>query len=135
MPPDPNYDLLQHTLVLPFTLPAISATAQLTLCSFRNLVRFDRIELITDATYAADPANYYVFQATNGDGSQVVASWSTQTGQQGAIAAGVPANMVMNADSNLWAFRTQPSILQLRATKTGTAANATLRVVPHIRYV
>lgn len=94
--------------------------------------RVERVELMTDATYAADPTNYYVF--TLQVGATVVATWSTLTGQEGALTALTPAKMTLSAtDANL--VLAAGGALTLVATKNGAAANITPRVVVHGRTV
>ena len=113
---------------------AIAATTTTAICTpdlFR-LFRVDRAELIVDATYLVDPANYYVF--TLQAGATVIATWSTLTGQQGTLTANVPATMVLTAtDLNRVVPLGVP--LTLVATKNGAAANVQPTIAVHGRTV
>ena len=59
---DPN-TMLTEVFRASRDLPAISATITLPVMtsSFEHLVRVGRVELMVDATYTADTANYYAF--------------------------------------------------------------------------
>lgn len=114
-------------------LPAISATIVLAMLTLQRQFRFTAVELISDVTYTQDPANYYVFTLKHG--ATTVATWSTLTGAQGTITAGVPAAMVLAADSGQALVGAAGEVLSLTATKNGAAVNITPRVVAHGRYV
>ncbi len=116
----------------PFALPAVSATTTLALTTLPLRFRLDRAELIVDATYTQDPANYYVF--TLQAGGTVLGTWSTLTGQQGTLTGGTPAAMVLaTPDANL--VNIAGNVLSLVCTKFGAAANATLRINVHGRHL
>lgn len=134
LPRDGTTDIFQDGRSLPFTLPAISATVTLGLTTVDRTFRVKRVEIVVDSTYTADPANFYAFTLIHGGGSTVAASFSTQTSAQGAITAGVPVTMVLNATD---ASRVCAALdtLSLVATKNGTAANITPRIVLHGTYV
>ncbi len=57
-------------------------------CAISNVI-------LTDTTgITAHSANYRTITLQNGAGSQTYYSWSTKTGDQGALAAGTAANMI-----------------------------------------
>lgn len=113
--------------------PAASATSTFVLGTAKRAFRVESVELIDDAGYAADAANYYVFTLVHGSGPTTAATWSTLTGAQGAITAGVPAAMVLSADANL--VIPAGDVVSLVATKHASGANPTVRVVVHGRYL
>ena len=130
---DPD-TMFQERAKFPRSCPAVSATATFAIATPdpNRPFRVDRAELIVDATYAADPANFYAL--TLQKGATVIAAWSTQTTAQGALTGGTPAAMVLSGtDANL--VLAAGDVLSLVATKNGTAANITPRVVVHGRYV
>lgn len=113
---------------------AIAATSSLAIGvpSDKSLFRVERCEIMVDADYTADAANYYVL--TIQAGATVLATWSTQTGQEGALTNLTPAKMTLSAtDASL--VLAAGAALKLVATKNGTAANITPRVVVHGRTV
>jgi hypothetical protein len=115
--------------------PAISATITLALESLAagRAFRIERAELIVDATYAADPANFYAFTLQHA--ATAAATFSTQTSAQGAITAAVPAQMILAANTGNNLVIQGGEVLSLLATKNGAAANITPRIVVHGRYV
>lgn len=119
-------NVLQSVVGLSRDCPAISATIILPLGVVRRTVRVDFVDLMLDATYAADASNFYAFTFVWGAGPTVAASWSTQTAAQGAITAAVPVTMVLAAEPN--AVIPAGSVVKLIATKNGTAANITPRI-------
>jgi hypothetical protein len=113
---------------------AIAATGSLAIGvpSSTEKFRVERVEIMSDADYTADASNYYVL--TLQSGATVLATWSTQTGQEGALTNLVPASMTLSAtDANL--VLAAAAALKLVATKNGSAANITPRVVVHGRTV
>lgn len=114
-------------------LPVISATITLAMLTIQRTMRVEKIELIVDATYAADPTNYYVLTAQHG--ATALGSWSTLTGAQGTITAGTPVSMVLTADTGQNLVMAAGEVLSLLATKNAAAANIQPRIVVHGRYV
>lgn len=111
--------------------PLTSATSTYTIGTVRKTTQITRVELIVDATYAADPANFYVFTLVQG--ATTAATWSTQTGQEGAITGGTPASMTLSVPANL--VVPAGTKLALVATKAASGANITPRVVVYGRTV
>lgn len=133
LPVDPQ-TMFTERLPWQRSLPAISATSTFPIAtpSLVRSYRVERVELMVDATYAADPANFYTF--TLQKGATVIATWSTLTGQQGTLTANVPGLMVLSVtDANL--VLAGGDVLSLVATKAAAAANITPRVVVHGKYV
>lgn len=131
-PLDPNHRYAERVL-LQRDMPAIAATSTLAIAKVDRPYRIDRVEIIVDAAYAADPANYYQLALVHGAGPTTAASWSTETGQQGALTGGASADMVPSADANLVVAAGET--ISLVATKAAAAANIQPRIVVHGRYV
>jgi len=115
---------------------AVAATATLGICTPdpNRLFRIERVEILVEAAYAADPANFYAMTLSHGAGPTTAASWSTQTSAQGALAANATQAMVLSGtDANL--VVPAGALLKLVLTKNGAAANIQPRVVIHGRYV
>lgn len=133
MPLDPSpFDQLATYQCIP--LAAIAASTPFAICTMDRPFRIDRVEVVSDATYAADPANYFTLTAAHGAGNTVAASWSTLTGAQGALTGGTPSVMILSAtDAN----RVVPAgaVLKFIATKFAVAANITPRIVVRGRFV
>jgi hypothetical protein len=115
--------------------PSTSATTTYAIASIvgSSRLRIERAELIVDATYTADATNFYVFTLQHG--ATVIATWSTQVGQQGTITGGTPAQMVLAADTANNLVVQPGESLTLVATKAAAGANVTPRIVAHGRYV
>ena len=115
-------------------LAAIAATTTFAMCTMDRPFRIDRVEVVCDATYAQDAANFYTLTAAHGAAPTTAATWSTQTGAQGTITGGTPGVMVLHAtDAN----RVVPAgaTLKFVATKAAAAANITPRIVVRGRFV
>lgn len=101
---------------------ATSATA--TLFAWKapaaRTVRVDRAQLNVPAGFAADAANFWTIAVKNG--STTIASWSTQTGAQGAITANTPVDLI-NAAADADLVLDPAETLTLVLTETGTATN------------
>ncbi len=98
-----------------------STAATATLFLWKNdsgeKVRIDKVKYVNPTGLVADAANYFVIQLKQG--AVVLASWSTQTGQQGAIAANTYIDLVLSAtDDDL--IIDPGEALTLVLTKTGT---------------
>lgn len=107
---------------------AVAATSTFAVMAVSAGQRFRvmRAQLLVDTTYAADAANYYVFTLVHN--GTTVATWSTQTGAQGALTAGSIQEMVLAADTGVNLVVQPTELLQLVCTKNGSAANFTGRV-------
>ena len=117
-------------------LPAVSATGTYVLgvFSLTRAFRVQRVEVIVDATYAANPSAFYVLALVHGAGVVNAAQWSTQSTAQGAITGGTPAVMVPNGtDAN--SVIPGGDVVSIVCTKNSTAANITPRVVVHGHFV
>ena len=128
----PNVDM-QEFASIARDLPATSATTTYALFTAQRTFRVTAIELIVDTTYAADPANYYSIAIQVG--GRTVGTWSTQTSAQGAITGGTPASVPLATESGQNRVAAKADVVTLVATKHGTAANITARVVVHGIYV
>jgi hypothetical protein len=113
---------------------AIAATGSLAVGvpSDTETFRVERVEIMVDADYVADAVNFYVL--TLQAGATVIATWSTQVGQEGTLTNLVPAKMTLSATAaNL--VLAAGTALKLVATKAAAAANITPRIVVHGRTV
>lgn len=85
--------------------PLIAVAATTVTKWFKNgtrPLRIDLVRLIVPATgFTADAVNYVTMQLRHGAGPTVAALWSSQTGQQGAVAANTFVDMVKQADGAL----------------------------------
>ncbi len=95
--------------------------------------RITSAQLITDATYAADAANFYVLTLVHN--VTTIASWSTQTAAQGALTALVTNEMILSADAGINRVVLPGETLTWVLTKNASAANISARVVVHGRFV
>jgi hypothetical protein len=127
-------DILTELSEVPHSWPAaISATTTVPLRKLRRPTRFEAVDLVVDTTYNADPVNFYVITLQRG--ATVIATWSTQTGQQGTLTAGVIASMVLSA-TDLNRVGVVDETLQLVFTKAAAAANLPIgRICAHSKYV
>lgn len=111
-----------------------AATTPFAIETAKRPFRIDSIELISDATIVQDPANFYSLALQVG--GRTVGTWSLLTGAQGTITAAVPALVPLAAEVGQNRVAAQGELVQLVATKNGTAANlVNLRCVVHGRYV
>lgn len=134
MPRDKNTMFDESRVFTLDVVTAISATATIALGTVARTFRIERVELMSQATYAADATNYYTLSLSHGSGPTSAATWSTLTGADGAITAGTPVLMTLNAaDANL--VVPAGATLKLVATKVASGANILPRIVVHGRYV
>lgn len=111
-----------------------AATTPFAIETAKRPFRIDSIELISDATIVQDPANFYSLALQVG--GRTVGTWSLLTGAQGTITAAVPALVPLAAEVGQNRVAAQGDLVQLVATKNGTAANlVNLRCVVHGRYI
>ena len=111
-----------------------AATTPFAIETAQRPFRIDSIELISDATIVQDPANFYSLAVQVG--GRLVGTWSLLTGAQGTITAATPAQVPLAAESGQNRVAAKGDLVQLVATKNGTAANlVNLRCVVHGRYV
>jgi hypothetical protein len=80
------------------------------------------LKICLKTTIPADATDYVVFTVKRKDAFgncvETVATWSTQTGQQGAITAMVPVSMVLSGDSNVLSLP-PGDVLSIEYTKGG----------------
>lgn len=131
--PLPPNDNASEAKTISRDCPATSATSTYVIGTFKQATRITLAELMVDANYAADAANFYAFTLVWGAGPTTAASWSTQASAQGALTAAVPAAMVLAAEPN--AVVPAGSVVKLIATKNAAAPNITPRVVINGRVV
>lgn len=81
----------------------------------------DRLEVTVPSAYAADAANYYVIGVqVHGSGTNLL-QWSTLTGADGALAAGVTSYKAGPVGPQ--AASSTPTQLDVVCTKNGSAVN------------
>src|SRR5579863_905253 len=96
---------------------AVSATSTFMLGTIFRDYYIEYFELEAPGGYSADASNYYVI--TLQAGSTVLATWSTQTGQQGALTDQVMAQAVLSGS----AAGSANDQLKVVCTKHASAAN------------
>lgn len=125
---------LSDTFVKDVAALAATTTTSIMCATAANGYRFrvNRAQILVDTTFAADASNFWVFTLVHN--ATTVATWSTQTGQQGALTAFTVNEMVLAADTAN-ALVIQPGeVLTLVATKNASAANFTGRFISHGRF-
>jgi hypothetical protein len=116
-----------------YNLGPVKATESFELTKATRAMYVDRVEHINPTGLAADAANYWTLALK--DGANVIASWSTLTGAEGAIVADTPADMTLNTDGSKLAVAVGDTVA-LALTKTASAANLPPgRIVVHGRFV
>ncbi len=91
--PEQNH---QAVAPLPYDHAAMSATTSVKIGG--SLTRAHRVKYVwynNPTGFAADASNYWTIEIT--DGTNVLASWSTQSTAQGALTADTPVQLVMSA--------------------------------------
>jgi hypothetical protein len=126
-PRRPNEFLQEKLTADTLAVAAIAATSSLVLQTMDGAYRINSFELEAPGGYSADASNYYVI--TLQAGSTVLATWSTQTGQQGALTDGVPGQAVLAGTIT----GAKGDVLKVVCTKAASAANlpAGTRFVAH----
>jgi hypothetical protein len=81
-------------------------------------VRITKVQYVNPTGLAADAANFFVLSIRNG--ATIVADWSTETGQEGAIGAGEYENFTLGADADLVLEAGEKLHYVLDETGTGT---------------
>jgi hypothetical protein len=119
---------------IPHSWPAaFAATDTVPLRKIQRDMRVYAVDLVVDTTYAADPTNFYVI--TLQKGATVIATWSTQTGQQGTLTADTIVQMVLSATDTARVCNVG-DVFQLVFTKVAAAANLPIgRSCAHCLYV
>lgn len=111
---------------------AITATTTIKLHKALRPMKLEKAQLISPTGLAADAANYYTI--TLKKGSTVMATWSTLTGQEGALTADTFKDMTLSGTAaNLIAAT--DDVLSLVCTLTGTQTLPAGRLVIHGLYL
>lgn len=136
-PNDSLFDVGASTIHYTKEVASVAATSTFSvMCATtaNNLkYRVTRAQLLLDATYAADPANFYVITLVHN--GTTVATWSTQTSAQGVLTAFTVNEMVLAADTGNNRVVQPGEVLTLVCTKNGTAANLSARCIVHGRFI
>lgn len=104
-----------------FTLPVTSGTFSQGLMQWKvRGFRLDEAVFIPSVSISASSGNYWVITLT--DGTNTLATWSTATGQQGALVAGTPARMVLASSGAPEQFLAPGDTLTFVVTPTGSPA-------------
>lgn len=126
---------LQEPFLLAFD--HVQVTADTTIKLFKvpdgKSLRIDGVDYVNPTGLAADASNHFNLKILKG-ASTVMANWSTETGQQGEIAADTFVAMTLSAtDANLVAAGAD--VISLFLDETGTQTLPAGRVVIRGRYV
>ena len=108
---------LGSRIVLPYAQASVSATATDYIYKLSYKFRVDAVKYVNHTGLAADATNYFVL--TLQDGSNVIASWSTQTSAQGALTADTFVNFVMSG-TDAYHVAAANDVLKLVLTLHGT---------------
>lgn len=134
MPAKRKNDFLQERVVLSFDHAA--ATADATTKLFKvpagRKLKIDAVDYINPTGLAADATNAFIVKLLKG--STVVASWSTLTGAEGAIAANTFVSLVLSATAADLTFDAA-DIMSLFLDEQADTTLPAGRVVVHARYV
>lgn len=99
--------------------------------ALKNML-IEQVDIIDPTGLAADASNYFVI--TLQDGATVLATWSTQTGQQGALPAGTFESLVLATAYPTYPQASAGDTLSLVLTLHGTQTLPAGRLVVHGRY-
>ena len=103
---------------------AASAGDNVSIC-FHERMEVVGAKIVDFAGVAEDASNYATFQVLASDKTNILLEWKTQTGQQGALAANVSADMVDQGHSDKAIFEAgEPVIVKVVKTASGKATNA-----------
>lgn len=95
-------------------------------------LRLDSVSYLNPTGLATDASNFFNIKIT--DGTNVAASWSTETGQQGTIAANTFVSLVMTATLANRVFN-ENEVVTLFLDETGTATLPAGRVELRGRWI
>lgn len=103
--------------VLSFAVAAASADTAIKLFKGRRRFIIEQVRYVNPTGLAADAANYFDIQVLIG--ATVAANWSTETGQEGTIAADTFVDLTMaTGGDNVGAL---DAVVSLNLDETGTA--------------
>lgn len=94
--------------------------------------RVDSVQYVNPTGLAQDAANYFVIELLKG--ATIAASWSTQTGAQGSIAADTFVTLVKSATDADLVFA-GGDVMSMNLNETGTATLPAGRLVVYGRWV
>lgn len=124
----------QEKLALPFAHASVAATTTVKIYKTAlRALRLDRVTYDNPTGFAQDPANYWTVSIQSG--ATILAQWSTQTAQQGTLAADTFVDFKNSAtDANL--VVAAATTLTLVLTKTGAPASIPVgSLVIEARYI
>ena len=110
----------QATFAIPFDVAQETVTTSFTIWTGGpdRYFRLGRVFYNNPTGFAQDPSAYWTIKVT--DGTNTLASWSTQTGAQGTLTANTPVNLVL-ATTPAPAADLAPNLaLIVTLTKTGS---------------
>lgn len=114
---------------------SLTATETVKLFKCDRAFKLRKLEYVNPTGLATDAANYYVITLIDtSDSNRVLATWSTETGQEGAIAANtfVEATLSTVAEALNSA---KGAVLAVKFTEAGTQTLPAGRLVVHGDYV
>jgi len=94
--PEANH---QQKWLYPYAVPSETADATLIFYAVKGrAIHLERVSLSSYAGQAADASNFVNFKLVK-NGTTVIASWSTQTGHEGALTANTPVELTYSTNA------------------------------------
>lgn len=130
---DENRDLQEpYILAYDHAQATADATVKLDKVPPGKTLRIDSVQYINVTGLAQDPANYFTIKVT--DGTNIVASWSTQTtAGQGSVPANTFVTLVLGTGGN--PVLVAGEVLTLFLDETGDTTLPAGRIVIRGRYI
>ena len=122
----------QELVVLAYDHASITATFADKLFTAQRAMRIDKIEYVNPTGLAADAVNYIDLFIKKG--TTVVGNWSTETGEEGSLAADTIVNFTLSStDTDLVADAAD--VISFGGTEGGAVTLPAGRVIIHGRYI
>jgi hypothetical protein len=131
IPKRPN-EFLQERGSASYAHAALTATTTDKFFRVPRKARLERVTYFNKTGLAADASNYFAVQVKNG--STVCASWSTQTGAQGALTADTPSTVPLSATAANLIFAAG-DVVSFAAVEAGTATLPAGHIVAELLYL
>lgn len=110
-------DYLQERVVLNHAHPAVTATTELVLFKAKRAFVVESVHYVNDTGLVADVTNFYAITLQNA--AVVLATWSTETGQEGALTAATFADPTLSVVAGVLSLAAG-DVLKLVLTEDGT---------------
>lgn len=131
-PPKRPNEFLQERMPAPFTHAALTASTADKYFRVARKAKLERVTYFNKTGLAADTSNYFAIQIKNG--TTVCASWSTQTGAQGALVADTPATVPLSSTATDLIFNAG-DFVSFAAVETGTATLPAGHIVAELLFL